>query len=215
MQMSVSPSDALSKGSQFFALLQDGFDRMLAVVQSERFEFIVKGERFSSTLAEAVLLSPKVYEIFQVDPSIRTFTISEEDKSGEIETSSFKKFLECVHFRDFQQFSQSDELSFLSICRMLGNERLAFLFLASPNLQSSSTSISTSTSTSSNTNSISSDIMLSLISASEATIDYCASKFHCYSIDEIGRLDKQTLHHVLGSSSHRVESEDQLLHLHF
>jgi hypothetical protein len=52
---------------------------------------------------------------------------------------------------------------------------------------------------------------LSLISSSEATIDYCASKFHCYSIDEIGRLDKQTLHHVLGSSSLRVESEDQLL----
>jgi hypothetical protein len=52
---------------------------------------------------------------------------------------------------------------------------------------------------------------LTLISSSEATIDYCASKFHCYSIEEIGRLDKQTLHHVLGSSSLRVESEDQLL----
>jgi hypothetical protein len=52
---------------------------------------------------------------------------------------------------------------------------------------------------------------LTLISSSEATIDYCASKFYCYSIEEIGCLDKQTLHHVLGSSSLRVESEDQLL----
>jgi hypothetical protein len=213
--MSVSPSNTPLKELQFYSLLQEGVDRMLSVVQSDKFEFIVKGDRFSSTLAEAVLISPKVYEIFQTDQSIRTFTICEEGKNQTetktetVESSSFKTFLECFHLHDFQKLSQSEELSFLSICRILGNERLAFLILAS--LNSHSTSTSTSSSSSSSSSSISPDILLNLISSSEATINYCASKFESYSIDEIVRLDKQTLHHVLGSSSLRVESEDHLL----
>jgi hypothetical protein len=52
---------------------------------------------------------------------------------------------------------------------------------------------------------------VNLISSSEATIDYCASQFHRYSIDEISCLDNHTLHHLLASPSLRLESEDQFL----
>jgi hypothetical protein len=76
---------------------------------------------------------------------------------------------------------------------------------------SSSASESKSKSTSSSAVSISSDTLLNLISSSEATIDYCASQFHCYSVEEIARLDKHTLHLILQSPSLQIESEDQFL----
>jgi hypothetical protein len=106
---------------------------MLSVVKSDKFEFVVKGEIFETTLAEAVLISPKIYELFQIDPTIRTFTICDFDESPDVESNLFKVFLECIRLREFHGLSASDELTFLSICRLLGNERLAFLFLASLN----------------------------------------------------------------------------------
>jgi hypothetical protein len=202
-------SDALLKRSKFYALLQDGLERMLSVVKSDEFELVVKGERFTTTLAETVLISPKVYELLQTDPTIRTFTLCGFDEDEDFESGSFKAFLDCVHSRVFQDISRSNELSFLSICRLLGNERLAFLFLAS--LNALSPSPSSSTSTSSNGVSVTSDVLMTLISSSEATIDYCASQFHGYSIDEINRLDKDTLHRLLSSHSLRVASEDQFM----
>jgi hypothetical protein len=50
-----------------------------------------------------------------------------------------------------------------------------------------------------------------LISSSEATIDYCASHFYRYSVDEIRHLDKHTLHHLLQSRSLRISTEDEFL----
>jgi hypothetical protein len=104
-------------------------------------------------------------------------------------------------------------LSFLTLCRLLGNERLAFLFLASLNSISppGSATTSTSSSTSSSEISISGEVLVNLISSSQATIDYCASKFYRYSVDEIRHLDKHTLHHLLQSGSLRIASEDAFL----
>jgi hypothetical protein len=213
--MAIPPSDALLKGSKFYGLLQDGLSRMLSVVKSDTFEIIVKGEIFETTLAEAVLISPKIYELFQIDPTIRTFTLCDHDESPDVESSSFKVFLECVRLREFHDLSQSGELTFLSICRLFGNERLAFLILASLNSLSLSPSISSSsvasTPTSSNGGPMSPDVLMNFISSSEATIDYCASQFHRYSVDEISRLAKHTLHHLLSSPSLRLETEDQFL----
>jgi hypothetical protein len=50
-----------------------------------------------------------------------------------------------------------------------------------------------------------------LISSAEATIDYCASQFHRYSVDAIRHLDKHTLHLLLQSASLRIASEDKFL----
>jgi hypothetical protein len=213
----VPPSDALLNGLQFYALLQDGLGRMLSVVKSDKFEVVVKGKSFETTLAEAVLISPKIYELLQLDPTIRTFTIRGLDEAEDVDSNSFKMFLNCVHLGEFLHLSPSNELEFLSICRLLGNERLAFLFLASVNSlplspsSSSSTTGSTSAPNSSSGVSISPDVLVNLISSSEATIDYCASEFHRYSVDEIGRLDKHTLHLLLASPSLRLESEDHFL----
>jgi hypothetical protein len=217
------PSDALLNGLKFYGLLRDGLERMLSVVKTDEFELIVRGERFTTTLAEAVLISPKVYELFQMDPTIRTFTICDVDGSHDedVDSGSFKTFLASVHSREFQNLSSSNELTFLSICRLLGNEQLAFLCLASlkslslspssPSSTAGSDSTSTSTAASSSGVSMSADILVHWISSSEATIDYCASQFYRYSVDEIVRLDKRTLHRLLASPSLRVESEDQFL----
>jgi hypothetical protein len=129
-----------------------------------------------------------------------------------------KAFLECLHLGEFYDFSRSNDLSFLSLCRLFGNERLAFLFLAS--LHSRSLSISTgssastsssSSSSSSNSTLISGEVLVDLISSPKATIDYCASQFHRYSVDAIRHLDKHTLHLLLQSSSLRIASEDEFL----
>jgi hypothetical protein len=161
------------------------------------------------------LISPKIYQLLQLDPTIRTVTICDLDEAPDVYSSWFKAFLDCLHLGESLDLSASDELTFLSICRVLGNERLAFLFLASLNSLSLSPSNSTTGSTSappsSNQGRISSDVLVNLISSSEATIDYCASQFHRYSVDEIGRLDTHTLHLLLSSRSLRLESEDQFL----
>jgi hypothetical protein len=102
---------------------------------------------------------------------------------------------------------------FLTICRLLGNERLAFLFLASLNSISppGSATTSTSSSTSSSEVSISGEVLVNLLSSSQATIDYCASEFYRYSVDEIRHLDKHILHLLLQSGSLRIASEDEFL----
>jgi hypothetical protein len=61
-EMALPPSDALLNGSVFYALLQDGLSRMLSVVKTDKFEVVLNGESFETTVAEAVLLSPIVYE---------------------------------------------------------------------------------------------------------------------------------------------------------
>jgi hypothetical protein len=48
--------------SPLFVVLQDGFERVLRILENETFEFVVKGERLKSTIAEAVLISPIVYD---------------------------------------------------------------------------------------------------------------------------------------------------------
>jgi hypothetical protein len=215
--MEVRPSDALLKGSKFCALLQDSLRRMLSVVRSDKFHLVVNGESFGTTLAEAVLISPKVYELLQLDPAIRRFSICSVDDSLSVDSSSLKAFLECVHLRDFFDLSRSNEFTFLTICRLFGNERLAFLFLASlslispPGSATTSTSSSSLGSTSSSEVSISCEVLVNLISSSQATIDYCASKFYRYSVGEIRHLDKHTLHLLLQLGSLRITSEDGFL----
>jgi hypothetical protein len=85
---------------------------MLSVVKSDKFEVVLNGESFEITVAEAVLLSPKVYELLQVDPTIRTFTICPGDDSEDVDTVSLKAFLEFLHLGDFYDFSRSNDLSF-------------------------------------------------------------------------------------------------------
>jgi hypothetical protein len=80
----------------------------LAVVQSEKLAFVANGENFETTPAEAVLISPKVYESLQIDPSIRTFAICDLDPERDqgVDSDFLKTFLQCVHSHEFVNLSQ-------------------------------------------------------------------------------------------------------------
>jgi hypothetical protein len=59
----------------FHAIVEDGLDRMLDVLDSEEFAFDVKGSIVKSNVAEAVLISPKIYDAIRNDRSTWSFAI--------------------------------------------------------------------------------------------------------------------------------------------
>jgi hypothetical protein len=65
-------------------------------MKSEEFRFFVNGQVPESTLAEAVLISPKVHEALRLDRNSRTFTISDDN----VDSKSSGIFLELVRSRD-------------------------------------------------------------------------------------------------------------------
>jgi hypothetical protein len=177
--------------SPFHTVLQNGIDRLLEIISPEEFEFIVKGEHLKSTLLEAVLISPIISESLKSDPMIREFHIV----SDEIEATTFSVFLELIRNREGWIFLSANEIEFLSICKLLGNESLSLIFLES-NSQSSNVSECSES---------------GKIEICEKNIEDCASQFSSYSIDELRNLPKQTLHSLLSSDSLKIESEDFLL----
>jgi hypothetical protein len=70
-EMSVTEADTLFKFRTFYAILQDGLDRMFDIVESDKFQFFVNGECSEGTLAEAALISPTVHDTLQHDRSCR------------------------------------------------------------------------------------------------------------------------------------------------
>jgi hypothetical protein len=52
-----------------------------------------------------------------------------------------------------------------------------------------------------------------LSNTADPTIDFCASQFRLYSVDQLHYLDKQMLHELLSSELLSLESEDALLQL--
>jgi hypothetical protein len=124
------------------------------------------------------------------DRSIHSFVICDE----QIEVETVEKFVSFVRCRNCESFLRDDAHSFLSLCRLFGNERLFVVFLASIGSNSSATRVEGSK-----------------IDFVESDIDGCASQFYRYSKDDIQKIDKATLHSLLGSSSLQIESEDSLL----
>jgi hypothetical protein len=184
MTSNVDPQPFTS--SLLYAILEDGLSRMLEVVKTDDFTFYLNGQAFASTLAEAVLISPKVYQLLHSDSSIRTFTL----KDAAVDQSCFSDFLELVRGRDLPALSADTALLFLPLSRLLRNEGLALVLLMSLLSPSSATAVA----------------------PCEANIDNCASKFHSYSVDTLRLLDKQTLHSLLDSPSLKIKTEDTLLH---
>jgi hypothetical protein len=104
----------------FYTIANNGLKRMLDFIKSNKFTFIVNGFDFESTVVEAILISPFVYESLLQDPSVSTFCIS----SSEIDSN------DCVDFVQLFRLNTSFDstihvLSFLSIFRALGNELLS------------------------------------------------------------------------------------------
>jgi hypothetical protein len=191
-QSSLPDRKSQFKFSPFHAVLHDGIDRLLEMIQSEDFMFLVKGQEVKSTIAEAVLISPIIFEKLKMNPMDPTFSFV----SDEISPKQLEQFLALIrdHNCESHNFSMKDELDFLSVCKSFGNDRLSLIILCS--VHSNSTS----------------DIVSQKIEFDlEIDIDSCASQFSSYSIDEVRNLSKQTLHNFLSSQSLGIESEDSLL----
>jgi hypothetical protein len=162
----------------------------------------VNGEVFESTIAEAVLLSSTIYESLQSDRGVRTFQIADDA----IEANSFRDFLNLCRKRECSPLHHDTSLTFLSLCGLLGNERLSLVILASlgeVSASNSNSSLGLDSHSGSNVCGRSNAFM-------NLDIDHCALQFHCYSTELLRHIDKHTLHRILGSPSLRIDSEDAL-----
>jgi hypothetical protein len=171
--MQIHEVESAFKLSPLYAILEDGLERLFEIAKSDVFTFYVNGKVLESTVAEAVFLSPIIYESLHSDRNIRSFRITDDT----IDANSFDDFLILSRKRKFIPFNRDTNLTFLSLCGQLGNEHLVLLFLAS--LGRVSTSISASTSNSGlnlslNASSISSGCARH-IEFIDADIDHCAS----------------------------------------
>jgi hypothetical protein len=188
--------------SPLFITLQNGLERLLEVLQTDEFMFIVNGESQKSTVLEAVLISPKIHENLRSSPGSCTFCINDEN----ITAKDFSRFLDFIHSRVFKGFSREEQLSFVSICELLGNDGLTFLLIES--LRMISEENGERREETSGTISDSKEVYLS-----EIDVNHCASNFHFYSIELLRRLSKETLHNIFKSPFLKLVDEDELLRL--
>jgi hypothetical protein len=189
-------------------MMKDGLGRLLETFGHESFTFVVKNRNMKSTLAEALLISPAVYAELQCENTQRTFKLCEDG----IDENDFAFLLNMIR-RDIEdniEISEERELSFLSIFRSLGNEGLSVQLLSlmhpSRELRYPSTNSTNGKATSTNSAVRSHDLM-----KHENNVDYCASQFYSYSINELSRLERNTLHALLSSETLKIENEDSLL----
>jgi hypothetical protein len=173
--------------SPLFATFQDGFERLLEIAPSEKFFFVVNGESVESTVAQAILISPKVHERLRSAPGNGTFRIDDEH----ITANDFRRFLTFIGSRVFDGFSEEERSSFLSISGLLGNCQLTYLLIGTLG----ETTVSDSTG----------------FSRCEIDADHCASQLYSYSIEVIRRIERRMLHEILSSDQLKVESEDDFL----
>jgi hypothetical protein len=120
-------SKLISVCSPLFVTLKDGINRLFEVLQSDEFVFVVKDEEVKITVSEAVLISSKVHDNLRSAPDNHRFEISGEN----ITKQDFIRFLDFVHSAVCDEYSEPELISFLSICKVIGNESLTFLLLDS------------------------------------------------------------------------------------
>jgi hypothetical protein len=182
--MAANPPQLPPNSSPFDAIVRDGFSRLIEFVANDPFTFVVDGERFELTTAEAILLSPIASDALKCNPMNRTFELPQ----GSIDPKSFRRFLDFALSRDAIRVGCDAVLSFIPACTGLGNELLALSLLSSTKVEST-------------------------IGLCESGVDFCASRFYSYSVDEVRSLGSAALHRVLSSRSLSVASEDALLRL--
>jgi hypothetical protein len=190
-------SKLISVYSPFFVTLKDGIDRLLEFFQNEEFIFVVQNEELKLTISEAILISSKVHENLKSSPKHHRFELKLELEVEKITMNDFVHFIEFVHSNDCSKYSESERTSFLSICKILGNEGLTFLLIDSFRLKVDDNCFPQSG--------------LKEIEFYEFEINQCASHFHEYSIELIRLLEKTTLHEILRSNELKLVSEDDLL----
>jgi hypothetical protein len=198
-RMSITSPNPTIKFSPFQAILQNGIDRLLELIPNEEFTFVAKGDELKITLFEAVVISPIISERSKADPTNHSFSV----ESDEIEMKQFSAFIDFIRNRDEFKLSREDEIVILSICKLIGNDKLCLLILRSFHCEVSMKSFS-----SNECESKSSEIL----NIYEMSIEDCASKFSSYSTAELRNVSRQMLPSLLSSPSLRLESEDSFSH---
>jgi hypothetical protein len=183
--MTANPPQFPPKCSPFGALLRNGLDRLFDFVPADLCTFIVNGEHFQTSFAEAIVLSPMACDVLKFNPMGRTFDIS----THSVDAKTFQLFLNFALSREPLSLSRDAARSFIPVCQALGNELLALSLLSLMKGISGE----------------------SMIDISDSTVDVCASRFYSYSIEDIRLFDSVTLHRLLSSPSLLIESEDTLL----
>jgi hypothetical protein len=199
-QMSITFPNPTVKFSPFHTILQDGIGRLRELIANEEFTFIMKGEEFKITFFEAVLISPIISERLKTDPENHEFHI----ESDETEMKQFSTFVDFIRNREEFNLSREEKIVILSICKLLGNDKLSLLILGSFHCGVSMKSFS---SNEGQCESESSEMQ----NLCEMSVEDCASKFNSYSTAELRNISKEMLHSLLSSPSLRLENEDSLL----
>jgi Txe/YoeB family toxin of Txe-Axe toxin-antitoxin module len=121
-QMRESHGEMQFLQSALFVALKKRFDRLFAGVQSDGFEVIGNPECLKSLVSEAILISRKVHKNLEFCPGRCIFSLNDETLTAK----DLSGFIGFVHSRPFEGFSGDEQHSFISIRRLLGNERLIF-----------------------------------------------------------------------------------------
>jgi hypothetical protein len=187
---------------------KDGLVRLFEVLEYEPFTFLVNDRNVKSTFPEALLLSHAVYSEFQCESTRRRLKVCADG----IDENNFAFVLKMIRneIDDNIEISEEREFSFLSILRSLGNERhslkLLSLMHARRSSERSTQDLFPCNGTSANVVATSTHLM-----NNECNVNYCASPFDSYSMNELSRLDRHILHALLSSETHGIETDDSLL----
>jgi hypothetical protein len=170
---------------------------MLKTCEPESFSLIINGIEVKTSVSEAVLVSPFIYESWRINPSERSFWIETDG----IQSDDMKSFLDFFLGRSELGLSKESELKFLSCCTLLGNERLGLFILGA--MHSDPVWDINSISAKGDASWAFPDLTV--------LVEWCASQLWAYSADELACLSNQMIHDLLSSPSLVIESEDALL----
>jgi hypothetical protein len=170
--------------SPFSVFLADGIDRLNEMIERERFTFVVNGNECFVSIVEAILLSPKVFELIQSDPTTNQFEICDE----KIETDFFSDFI-CLIRGEIMKLTSRSRKSMLLFCNHIGNEPLAEFFFSLRITDSKA------------------EIVMNLTEIESSNVfDLTLSE-----IEDFSLIDCETLEEILSNPELRIKSEDWLL----
>jgi hypothetical protein len=203
--MRESGSGASVTIAPFCGVFHDGIDRLIDIWKPEGFSIIVNGTELKSNVAEAVLLSPTIYEHLRHRPKERSFCF----ETDRVDPKTVRAFLGFGWGKSTWILSKDNELKFLLCCALLGNERLGMIVLNSMHADEDvpGKGIVKGKDVSSETT------LMGKLASFGALSHSCASRFWSYSVAELRCMTKRTLHSLLSSSSLVLQSEDALLQL--
>jgi hypothetical protein len=185
----------------FSTIGNNGRKRLLDLIKSNKFTFIMNGSHSDGTVAEAILIPSSVSESLLKGPNVSTFSISRST----IGSNDFTGFVQLIRSNNCLE-SAIPGLSLLLIFHAFGHESLLLSLLASMYSRINESESSC------NSKSIQSGIPISREYLHvDMTIGYCASKFSFYSTAELCCLDRNLLYTLLSASLLRLENEDVLL----